>query len=568
MMEAKLQTLISDIESLSDLRNLDEFNPVIFQLEHPVSALKYVIAGSKIEPSYTGFPIYGSWVVLDPTSTYFRQVLILKDALDPDTVSTLPKVTSLNAWWHVVRTYDEVFAHPQYYVNATGTKGDKGDKGDPGPAGAAGPAGPALDPMLVVQALASMAGTLEIDGAQSVMEGTSAHYIVKLAEKYFDANNAVQTRTVEVPAQVVVSGSTHAYIDTNNDLHVDGLSTDESCTLVAEYPSWANIVRATLPIELKLAAITGISITGASSVYAGSSISLSTLATYSDGTQSTISPTYTIDLTNIASISTNGTLTGANPISADTLVTVTATVNAGGATLTATKQVTVRQLVATALTINGQASVPENHTANYTATVTYNSGATGIVTPVWSLSAGAPATVSATGLLTTGEVAADTAVTLTATFTPPLAQAIVATKQVTVTNVVVAVQSFYGVGAAATADYSALVNALTHRGTSGDLTADFSIDSIGLPSFMWYAYPVSYGLAQFFDPLSNFTGGWGGAGATGAGPSAATSAAGEDTPVTANVTINGVSIPFYIYRTEQQNLGQASANRWVVQHKA
>lgn len=140
-MDAKLLQLMKCVETLSDLRNLDDFNPIIFQIEHPVSALKYVMAGSKVEPSYMAFPIYGSWIVLEPISPYFRQVLILKDTYDADTVSTLPKLAAYDAWWHVARTYDELFLHPQYYVGIQGPKGDPGPAGAQGPAGSQGPKG-------------------------------------------------------------------------------------------------------------------------------------------------------------------------------------------------------------------------------------------------------------------------------------------------------------------------------------------------------------------------------------------------------------------------------------------
>ena len=38
----------------------------------------------------------------------------------------------------------------------------------------------------------------------------------------------------------------------------------------------------------------------------------------------------------------------------------------------------------------------------------------------------------------------------------------------------------------------------------------------------------------------------------------------SDTPVEANVMINGTSVPFYIWRTDYPNMGPASGNKWTV----
>lgn len=569
-MEAKLQSFIETVETLSDLRNLDNYNPVILQLEHPVSGIKYQIAGSKVSPAYMGFPVYGTWVVLDPTSEYYHQALILKDVKDTNTVTDLPDVNNV-AWWHVVRTYDEIFANPQYYLGATGLKGDKGDKGDTGDTGPAGAAGPALDPLLVVAELQQLSGTLILSGPDSITNGSYGHFTAELNEGYIDFYNNIAQRTVpDVPAIMKLKVSDpHAYFDSDNNLHVHDLTTEEVVTVYAYYPSWANIVVGQKDVTLKTAVITGLTISGNTSMYAGKTNKLTATAQYSDGTQAVVTPAWSLDVTTYASINASGTITAQSNLPQDEVVNVTASVtDSQGSTITAAYQVTIKKLVATALVINGSSTVKENTTATYTATVTLNSGDSATVTPTWAVNAGAPAVISTAGLFTAGNVSADTAVTLTATYTVPGSNTVTATKAVNVTNVVVPIEAFWGVGAAATSNYSALVNGLPNRGSSGDLTNTFELESMGTNSYCWYAYPKSYGLAQFFDPLSNFTGGWGGAGAAGDGASDATNAAGVDTPVTASVTINGVAVDFYIYRSEHQNLGVASANKWVVQHQA
>lgn len=137
-MEKRLQDFIQSIQSLSDIRNLDSFNPIVFQIEHPITATRYTVVGSKVEPSYLGIPINATWVVLDPSDAYYLQALKLKDVLDVDTVSN-KTVTPSGARWHVLRAYDDIFKDPQFY---SGT-GQTGPVGPTGPAGAVGQIGPA-----------------------------------------------------------------------------------------------------------------------------------------------------------------------------------------------------------------------------------------------------------------------------------------------------------------------------------------------------------------------------------------------------------------------------------------
>lgn len=142
-MEKRLQDFVISVQTLFEIRNLDVINPVVLKLEHPINATQYVVVGAKVEPSYLGIPINSSWVVLDPTDPYYLQVLKLKRQLDPATV-TNKYVTHINAYWHVVRTYDEIFTDPQYYLYA-GPTGPTGRVGPTGPTGPQGPVGLASD---------------------------------------------------------------------------------------------------------------------------------------------------------------------------------------------------------------------------------------------------------------------------------------------------------------------------------------------------------------------------------------------------------------------------------------
>jgi hypothetical protein len=37
-MELRLQQFIESVETLAEIRNLDTWNPIVFQIEHPVNA--------------------------------------------------------------------------------------------------------------------------------------------------------------------------------------------------------------------------------------------------------------------------------------------------------------------------------------------------------------------------------------------------------------------------------------------------------------------------------------------------------------------------------------------------
>lgn len=144
-MEKRLEDFIASVQTLSDIRNLDEFNPIVFQLEHPITATRFTVVGAKREPSTMGIPMNTTWVVLDPTDPYYLQALKLKDVVDMETVTD--KVAVNGARWHLVRIYNEIFTDPQYYTYSgptgpTGPAANDGAIGPVGPTGAEGPVGP------------------------------------------------------------------------------------------------------------------------------------------------------------------------------------------------------------------------------------------------------------------------------------------------------------------------------------------------------------------------------------------------------------------------------------------
>lgn len=564
-MEARLQQFIESVETLADVRNLDVFNPVVFQMEHPLTGVRYTVAGSKVEPSYLGIPVNTTWVVLDPASTYFRQALKLKDTLDTDTVSDMPQPDGQpSLWWHVVRTYDEIFEDPQYYMGLSGIKGDKGDKGDPGEPG------PAPDMTLFVQTaigrLSQLAGSLSIIGPTTVTPGSDTSYTLELTESKVDENGALtlETRAVLAPITLVSAAPDGTSMKSGNVLQVGSAPAGTVLKLYAVYPSWTKMVAAELDVGLDAATVDSLNINGVATVYAGSNSTYTATVTSSDGTTAPAPVLWSISgVDGIASIdASTGQLTTQTPITADTIATITAVYSVGGVTLTATKDVSIKKLLATGIVINGPASVAGGGAASYTATLTLNSGTSQTVVPIWTLT-GSGASITASGVLTADNV--DDSITLRAEYLfPGSASPVTATKTVSITKVVTPIYPYYGTGTALPADWQTFVTSLPYRGAEENQNANVAIDCLGSDTYMYFAYPASYGEAQFFDVLSMFYGGWGGAGNSGQGPSSATLAAGADKPLLTNITVDGNSVPFYIYRSDFANLGPASANKWTV----
>ena len=110
----------------------------------------------------------------------------------------------------------------------------------------------------------------------------------------------------------------------------------------------------------------------------------------------------------------------------------------------------------------------------------------------------------------------------------------------------------YGVSTQVLPD-AALVLSLQNRFDSSPPTLehDFTLNApLGSGLYMYFAYPVSMGLAQFLDVESQFVGGWDGA---------FDNPYEEWGPATVNVAVpSGEVVPFYVYRTDYSELGSVS----------
>lgn len=117
----------------------------------------------------------------------------------------------------------------------------------------------------------------------------------------------------------------------------------------------------------------------------------------------------------------------------------------------------------------------------------------------------------------------------------------------------VSVKPRYGMSTA-TVINKALIDSLTNYGpTAGVIDTTFTLNApVGSGLYQYFAYPASYGHAQFLDLDSNFYGGWDGAN--------------DDPmnvfgPVLFDYDIGGGNmVPYYVYRTDYPDL---TLSRWT-----
>jgi hypothetical protein len=161
--------------------------------------------------------------------------------------------------------------------------------------------------------------------------------------------------------------------------------------------------------------LASVSVSGSASVNEGGTATYGAAATWTDGSTSSVTPTWSVS-GGYATISSAGVLT-AGSVTSNRSVTVTATYQSGGVTRTATKSVTIVNVSAalSSISIAGPATVSEGANGVYTAAATWNDGSTSAVSPSWSVS-GRYATINNGGVLTARTVSSDQTVTVTASY--------------------------------------------------------------------------------------------------------------------------------------------------------
>jgi len=279
------------------------------------------------------------------------------------------------------------------------------------------------------------------------------------------------------------------------------------------------------------------------------------------GTSVLVTPLYSLSTQGIGTISTTGLFTGED-VSVDRSVTVTADfMDERGRTYTTLTPILVKALRVSALAVGGPTSIDSEATGTFTATVTYTDSSTKVVSvdpaTTWSIQSGTIGTL-ASNVLTAPLVGANVNGVVKASYVEKNVT-VEGTRAVTI--VAPLPTAFYGSSSIPTGTYSeidweAFVKTLKVGTTTR--AAQFNV-TMGTGQYGWYAAPVSFGITsdqQFLDKDSGLLGGgWGGA--MWANNGAFTASA----PRKVNITNNGNTIQYNLWRTDYSNLG---ATHWQI----
>ncbi len=517
-METKLLEFVREVQTLADVRNLDPRNPVALDFDFPSMSMRFRVVGSITEPTYQAYPINALWVVLDANSPYYNRVLKLKSATANDSTveGRVTDVAYLGTWIEIT-AYDDMFTDPQFYA-----MGDGG--GTPGPAGKDG---------YILRG--NWDGTLDYDKDHTV---------------YHDGNS-------------------YASLIDNNVAHEPGTTGWETFWILVaregdtpEIDYDAIVEEALRRLTPKL---TGLQIRNApAEMFAQGTVQLQAWAQFSNGTERNVTSNVTWSVNTEAGTITTGGLLAAATVANDLSAIVNASFSDGADTQTTSVSILVRKIVPISLTVAGPATVAENTTAQYTATVRYNNNTTVSVPAngrTWSVSPSSVGTINTSGLLTAAEVSANLSGTVRCEYVEG-GVTVSGTRAITVSNTVIVPKARFGAGARVTdtAQFtSSFVNTVcgTEVATAGPTnTFNLALERTnGVDQFGYYAHPKSWGVLRFEDlDAQGFFGGWDGARNNILDPS-------KWGPFEVQATVNGVTEAWYVYRTDRQNLGNT---RWSI----
>ncbi len=256
--------------------------------------------------------------------------------------------------------------------------------------------------------IANVAATLSsisVSGPSSVNEGGTGTYTATAT--WSDSTTTPVTPTWS-------ENSSYATISSGGVLTASTVTSNQSVTVTASYGGKTGTKNVT--IANVTATLSGLAVSGPSSVDEGGTGTYAATATWSNSTTSSVTPTWS-ENSSYATISSGGVLT-ASTVTSNQSVTVTASYTSGGVTKTATRAVTIANVTATvgSLSVSGPSAVNEGGTGTYAAAATWSDSTTTSVTPTWSVSPATYATISSGGVLTASTVTSNQAVTVTATY--------------------------------------------------------------------------------------------------------------------------------------------------------
>lgn len=197
--------------------------------------------------------------------------------------------------------------------------------------------------------------------------------------------------------------------------------TSTQVTISASWTENRATVQGSMDIVVSAApsVLTDLKLTGAGRVQSGGQVRLVLNAVYADRSSKAVSATgFTLSNPALGSVNSRGVLTVAS-VSADTVLTVTATYEEGGVTKTASLPITVSAapVVLSRLTLVGAtALLASGQTLNLSALGVYADTSSKPVAATWQVT-GTAATVSSTGVFQASSVSVDTPVVVSASYT-------------------------------------------------------------------------------------------------------------------------------------------------------
>lgn len=211
-------------------------------------------------------------------------------------------------------------------------------------------------------------------------------------------------------------------ITTDGFLTASAVSGDATVTVTATYTFNGVTRQATKTVTIvdnsTAHTLSSLAISGPVSMHENSFGQFTATAIFADGTSQVVTPSWS-ENSSATTISSGGLL-NAGEVGSDTTVTVSASYTTGGITRNASQEVLIVNVptppTLTSLTISGPNSLNENTSAQYYATASFSDGTSQVVSPTWSENSSVTS-ITVSGLLNAGEVASDTSVTLSASYT-------------------------------------------------------------------------------------------------------------------------------------------------------
>lgn len=243
---------------------------------------------------------------------------------------------------------------------------------------------------------------LTISGAGSFDEEKSEQYICTA-----DWSDGTSTPVTPVWGE----NSSYASISPGGLLSAGNVPSDQNVTITASFGSIIDTYSVT--INYVAPTLDSIEISGATSLDEETSAQYTCTAKWSDGTSTTVSPSWSEDSLS-ATINDEGVLS-AGDVTANGSLTITASYEGKTDTYGVTIRYVEPPVAVTGISIAGPAELDENTTAQFTCTATYSDGTIAEVAASWSENS-SYASFSAGGVLSVGNIESDQPVTITASY--------------------------------------------------------------------------------------------------------------------------------------------------------